>query len=359
MKIQLQIVFLLLIQLFVTARYCYAQTIPDHQSTLAAITDLPRRHDPELRKLFLDDYQAADRNVRPIFKQYFATLGADGILDVLEQRNALCHAEAHDLGKEILIQVQELGAALQICGNRCSSGCMHGLLWQAFAGDANEAQQHLSLETIKPKIKSICENKAVLDTYEPGNCAHGIGHGIMVLSGYELGEALQSCKAFETKPLEYYCVSGVFMEYDSQPSPTAKDLSQNYPCDTYKEFPSACYKYRTRHFLAKAKGNTAVVAEECSTLEPMQRHGCFYGLGATYFFPLAKKPERLATICKFGDAQDQAMCISGAVEYLADLQPATAQLACATLTGENAKRCAEAIRNKRYGLEKDFSLHYR
>lgn len=190
--------------------------------------------------------------------------------------------------------------------------------------------------------------------------SHGVGHAIMVLSGYDLREALQSCTAFESAPLQYYCASGVFMEYESQPPPPQSDTrSPHYPCDTYTEFPSACYKYRTQAFLQKARGNPVVVAQECLRLESTQRHGCFYGLGAVHLSLLAKQPERLGIICKFGDRQDQGMCINGAIEVLADYQPKATQKACVTLTGEKATFCSAAARNKRYGLEKDFSLHYR
>ncbi|PYO54765.1 MAG: hypothetical protein DMD83_21740 [Candidatus Rokuibacteriota bacterium] len=51
-----------------------------------------------------------------------------------------------------------------------------------------------------------------VDSYQPGNCAHGVGHAILILSGYDLGEALKHCAAFESAPLTYYCATGVFME---------------------------------------------------------------------------------------------------------------------------------------------------
>ena len=359
MKIIRHILLVLLIQLLVATHYSFAQMETDHNHTLTALTNLPGRNDSELRARFLSDYRAAGREKRPVLKQYLSTLGADGIMDVFEQRNALCHSEAHDLGKEIFAQVQELGPGVQMCGNRCGSGCMHGLLWEAFlSGTEHDHHNHtLSLAEIKPKIKTICENKTFADTYEPGNCAHGVGHALLVLSSYDLGGALQSCSAFESDPLRFYCASGVFMEYDSHPHPEAETRSLHYPCDTYTEFPSACYRYRTRYFLRKARGNTAGAAEECLRLEPTQRRGCFYGLGAAHLYLVAKQPERLGSICTFGDLQDQGMCIKGVIEYLADYQPETVQKACGTLTGEQATSCSAAARNKRYGLEKDFALY--
>jgi len=74
---------------------------------------------------------------------------------------------------------------------------------------------------------------------------------------------------------------------------------------------------------------------------------------------LSMQPDQLATICGFGDAQDQTMCINGAIERLADYKPEVAQTACHLLTGEQAATCWAATRNKMYGLGKDFSLYYR
>ena len=353
----------LMVLMLSEARSGLTQTDPEHLQQIAPLANRPGRFDPELRSRFLVDYKAAPgEEKRAVFRQYLPTLGADGILDVLEARNAFCHGEAHDLGKEIVAQVRELGPAMQLCGNRCASGCMHGILTEVFLGTTGQenAGHHLTLADLKPKMRAICEDKVITDTYEPGNCAHGVGHAVLILSGYDLGEALQHCAAFESAPLIYYCATGVFMEYETKPEAHKRDTrSLHYPCDTYTQFPVACYKYRTTFILVKHRGDIAPVAEECLRLEASLRRGCFYGLGYAYQGTLSKQPDRLATICGFGDAQDQAMCINGAIETLADYNKEAALRACRALSGENAAVCGAATQNKRYGLGKDFSLYYR
>ncbi|PYO54764.1 MAG: hypothetical protein DMD83_21735 [Candidatus Rokuibacteriota bacterium] len=74
---------------------------------------------------------------------------------------------------------------------------------------------------------------------------------------------------------------------------------------------------------------------------------------------LSKQPDRLAAICGFGDAQDQAMCINGAIEILSDYHREAALTACGTLAGDNAAVCWAASRNGRYGSGKTFTLYYR
>jgi len=68
----------------------------------------------------------------------------------LKARNALCHSEAHDLGK-VFAQVGELGPAVQLCGNRCTSGCLHGVLTEAFLGSVGQenAGHHVTLPDMK------------------------------------------------------------------------------------------------------------------------------------------------------------------------------------------------------------------
>ena len=248
---------------------------------------------------------------------------------------------------------------MQVCGDRCTSGCLHGILSEAFLASTGPETpgEHVRSADVKPTLKTICEGKAITDAYQPGNCAHGLGHGLMILSGYDLGEALKLCEAFERKPLQHYCASGVFMEYevtrrDRQPR------SLHYPCDTYTRFPAACYRYKTWYILRKHGEDPSATAAECLRLEAPQRRGCFYGLGNAYRRVLSLRPNKLGTVCGHGDSADQAMCINGAIEALADYHPDAALAACRTLAGEQAAVCEAATRNNRYGLDKAFHLYY-
>ena len=353
----------LIVLILSEARPGSTQTDREHLQQIAPLANRPGRLDPELRNRFLTDYGAARTGEkRAVFRRYLSALGADGILDALEGRNAFCHSEAHDLGKEIFAQVRELGPAVQLCGNRCTSGCMHGIMMEVIVGGTGHENpgHHVTLAEVKPKMKAICEDRLVADAYEPGNCAHGVGHAILILSGYDLGEALKHCAAFESAPLTYYCATGVFMENAINPGARDRNTgSLHYPCDTYTQFPAACYKYGIAHILAKHKGAIASAAEECLGLEAPQRRGCFYGLGSAHTALLSKQPDRLAAICGFGDAQDQAMCINGAIEILSDYHREAALTACGTLAGDNAAVCWAASRNGRYGSGKTFTLYYR
>jgi hypothetical protein len=173
------------------------------QQQIAPLVNRPGRFAPNLRSRFLSDYLSAPTTEkRAVFKRYLSSLGADGILDMLEM-NPLCHTEAHDLGKEVFARLRALAPAMQVCANRCTSGCFHGILTQAFLGGAGaeDPSRHLTLEEMKPKVNALCSNPALANAFEAGNCAHGVGHAILIMSGYDLGAAARSRATRVSHPL--------------------------------------------------------------------------------------------------------------------------------------------------------------
>jgi hypothetical protein len=336
-----------------------AQPIGEHRAAVQSITDLPGRLDLELRAKFLAEYAAVSAEARrELLRRWLTVLGADGLLDALETRSGFCHWEGHDVGKEILRQTKDVGAALGVCGDRCTVGCTHGVLMAAFVGDTNEAVwKHATVADVRARIRDLCAPGGAAGGIEPGNCAHGVGHALLVLGGGDLAVALGHCQAFSPRPLAYYCASGVFMEHVSSSRPSA---ARHFPCDTYIEYPPACYKYRGYALLAAHAGDVrATATTECLPLTAPLRRGCFYGLGATQFGALNLAPARLAELCAVGDADDRVMCVNGAMEILSAYQPAAATVACGSLAEPLAESCRVAVREGRYGLGKPFHLYFR
>ena len=64
-------------------------------------------------------------------------------------------------------------------------------------------------------------------------------------------------------------------------------------------------------------------------------------------------------MCRHGTAEDQALCIEGAIEKLVDANESKALLACSGLSGKNVDFCRTAARGKMYRLDKPtMSLYY-
>ena len=322
----------------------------------------------EHKKNLAKDY---NKNVQKtqLFEQYIPLIGANGALDFLEEKFPLCHSQAHDAGRVIFSKINEIGPSLRACGTRCTSGCMHGILMEAFSElideHSGEFEIHIDVEDIKSKVNSICNSTEFTRMHKIGNCAHGVGHAFMFLSDYNASKAVEYCFYFESKPLRFYCASGANMEYVTAKVATVNEIkkSWNYSCEDYSEFPAACYRYKVILLfsslkVAGKKPTINILADECMKLNNLSRLGCFYGLGFAYLTMIHNKPSYLREVCSFGNADDQEVCIEGTIEKLADFNETRALEACQYLDGNNKKVCVKAAKGGMYRLDKNFRLYF-
>ncbi|HXH02070.1 MAG TPA: hypothetical protein VNN09_02000 [Candidatus Competibacteraceae bacterium] len=296
---------------------------------------------------------------RALYESFVPQIGVNGILDVLEEQ--ACHAEGHDLGRVIYATLGELEPAFQLCGNRCTSGCMHGVLMGLFTQDGND---HLTLEQAQARIDSVCRDPAIVAAGGEGSCVHGVGHAVTVLANYDMATAIAQCQRFASRPFQYFCATGAYMEFfgdGSQPEPGAD--SPYAPCDREAAFPAACYRYKMRFNAMRlaARGHAVDdLAELCRPLPPLQRHGCFHGLGDALRPLVMAQPPLLAEVCRHGEAADRRMCIEGVVEKAADFDPALGARICQGFSGaaQDRQACFAAAHQRMYSLDKDYSLYF-
>ncbi len=305
----------------------------------------------KFRSAFLS---TSENNRRGVFETYIGTLGTSGILDVLENEYPLCHSQAHDLGKVLFREAGDINEAIAECRTRCTSGCFHGILMEAFQGSG----EHVTLADVQAKVSAVCSDQRVTDIHREGNCAHGVGHALMYLAGYRIGEALDYCKVFSDKRLEYYCNGGAFMEYDiTNGNSDYATKPRWYPCDTHTEFPAACWRYKTQRLMSKG-----VKADElrvkCEELNGLERLGCFHGLGFAHIVGASVYPQHLAEACRNGTLDEQKACIEGAVERLSSYDEELARKTCAFLEDGLKAFCQEAASRKAYSLDKSFDLYF-
>ena len=313
----------------------------------------------EMKKQFEKEYFSAGRSKRQVFVKYLGALGAEAILDFLEATYPRCHGQAHEFGQALFARLKEIGPALRECKTRCTSGCMHGVLMEVFAGSRLGAggatsEQHVIFDDVVTQMTRLCGEGEMSSLYKPGNCAHGVGHALMVVTGHEVEKSLSGCSGFGQPAMEYYCATGIFMEYlvtgRRDDDPRLNLL--HFPCDTFTRFPAACYRYKASQMLRVLGKDVGKVAAECLKLPPRLRLGCFHGLGSVHRGPIFENPSVLAKVCRHGSPADQAVCIEGAIEKLADFDERRAMAACATLDGANAEVCQAAAREKMYRLTK-------
>ena len=300
--------------------------------------------DKKILRAFTKEYKAPEADELAVFTKYLPTLGAGAMLDYLEQTEPLCHGEAHPLGSALYAQTKDLAASLMICGQRCTGACMHGVIREAFKGK--------TLEDVTSQLETFCQT-GPMSNYKPGNCAHALGHALMIVSERDVAKSLSACSAYPQPAMAYYCATGVYMEYFiSPPAPPPDVLSEHYPCDTFALYPAACYRYRGPLMLEAYDDDSERFARECLRLSGSRRLGCFHGLGAGLLGRVADEPGSIAPGCSHGNADDQAVCIEGVIEKLADYQPALAAKACHALEGARLEVCRGALEGKMYRLDK-------
>lgn len=307
----------------------------------------PARSDPALRQRFLREYSAVPAaGRRPVLEAWVPKLGVSGILDAFEAQYPSCHDHAHELGKAAYAVTHDVPGVLRACLTRCVSGCMHGVLMQAFTESPG---------TLRSRIATLCDGDAFRQLHKKGDCVHGVGHGVAYVSDYDIPRALQLCGAVGDSSLQYYCASGAYMQLFMTFQRQISARADHYPCDEATRFAAACYRYKVFFLLARAasqgKGLPAVIAE-CLGLPARVQPACFHGLGHAHVGFVAQVPARIREVCQHGPAPAQWLCIQGVVEKLAELDEPTARRVCAELRDRNADVCREAARNKLYGLRK-------
>jgi hypothetical protein len=307
----------------------------------------PGQSDPALRQRFLSEY----RNVpadgrRKVLEAWIPRLGVAGLLDALEGGFPSCHDHAHELGKTAYAVTHDMPAVVQVCQTRCVSGCMHGVLMEAFTEQPG---------SLRERIATLCDGDAFRKVHKRGDCVHGVGHGAAYVSDYDIPRALSLCEAVGEPAYQYYCASGAYMQlFMAYPKRIAVRTDQ-YPCDEAKRFAAACYRYRVFFMLGRAatRGEgIEAVAKECLALPTRVQPACFHGIGHASVGPVAQTPARIHDVCERGPAAAQWLCIQGVVEKLAELDEPAARRVCAELRGRNAEVCQEAARDKLYGTRK-------
>lgn len=319
----------------------------------------------EERTSFLEELKTLDRkrSKRPLYEQYVGTIGANGVLEGIEELWPKCHNEAHDLGKIVFDRVQNVALGLRICADGCYSGCMHGVLMEAFTGlaDPNDPEGHVDPSKLAALMDQICyKTDAMQSTYSEGDCAHGIGHALMVLADYHVNEAMGYCDEFDEVAMRYYCATGAYMEYvsenDDEEASTKRAL---YPCDEGK-YPAACMRYKMVHVikrLVKKSSDVQKMMRSCNQLKEPYRIACYHGAGNGFMGFIAGGAVTLQDVCGKGADDERYVCIEGAMERMAKFHPERAAEVCAAVEGPDRATCDQAVENGMYDMEKDLSLY--
>ena len=225
-----------------------------------------------------------------------------------------CHRIAHTIGSAALARFKGDVAEAFVQGSAsCWSGYYHGILERAFTGVS-------STERLAEVARGVCDDADIRSTsFLAYQCVHGLGHGLMIYSGYNLPYSLSICDRLASDWDQTSCTGGVFMENISSTygvrSRWLRDDDLVYPCNAVKERHKLyCYLMVTSRVNQANGYDWEKTAAVCRTVEADWVRTCFesYGRDASGFTRqspakaarICTLARRFASSCFFGAARD-------------------------------------------------------
>ncbi|MGH3018018.1 MAG: c-type cytochrome [Gaiellaceae bacterium] len=273
------------------------------------------------------------------YEQAFANIayrqGPKAALALLERKirspgpiDADCHRITHAIGSGALAHFDgDSGAAFAAGGVTCASGYYHGIIERSLLGKPTEA--------IGPLTQSLCASQSIRRTeFIHFQCVHGLGHGLMIYTGYGLPRSLDYCDELETEWERESCRGGVFME-NSQSSYGVRSrwLSDDdliYPCNAVVQRAKyQCYLIQLARIGPALGFDWRRIAATCRESEQEFVVVCFQSIGREASGFTRHDSARILGICRFaGDMEDE--CIYGAARDITynDAGPKRAKLFC-------------------------------
>ncbi|MCS7006336.1 MAG: hypothetical protein RMM28_02635 [Thermoleophilia bacterium] len=225
-----------------------------------------------------------------------------------------CHRIAHVIGSAALARARgDVARAFSQGSPTCASGYYHGILERAFAGSA-------SLEEVARRARELCRGLRPFG-YLHRQCNHGLGHGLMIQTGYHLPTALRLCAALPTRWDHLACSNGVFMENTDTRfgfrSRWLDDENPLYPCGIVSALDRRhCYARVPTQALRIYGGSFEEAGRVCARLAPRWALYCYRGLGRDavgFAYDRKATLERCAAAGRGGPA-----CLFGAARFVLD-----------------------------------------
>ena len=328
-----------------------ARQIADVATFVAQATGTAGGGKPVIVPFVPDDTKVESCTDSACFERAFGNLayreGPKPALALFEQKMASdpvveagCHRIAHAIGAGALAGLGgKPGLAIAQGAATCWSGYYHGVLERSFAGVTNARLGAVS--------RSLCSGSAVrASTFIYYQCVHGLGHGLMIHTGYDLPLSLRSCDKLQTGWDRSSCTGGVFMENISSSygikSRWLRDSDLLFPCNTVAERHKLyCYLMVTSRILEATGFDWSRAVSECRRAEKAWVATCFQSYGRDASGNTRQDPDGIVGRCReAGDMEVE--CIYGAARDV------TSNDAGGTRAAVMCERAAEGLRPRCY-----------
>jgi mono/diheme cytochrome c family protein len=254
-----------------------------------------------------------------------------------------CHPIAHTIGAGALKRYNgDVGKAFAAGDPTCGSGYYHGLLQCKLAG---VARSHVS-----SVARKVCESGLIrANAFTYYQCVHGLGHGLMLYTRYNLPGALRLCHGLRTSYDQVSCTGGVFMENQQSSygikSRWLKSTDLLYPCDIVARRDKLyCYLLVTSHILPDVGWNWKKTADWCRKSDAGFVAYCFQSYGRDASGSTQEQPRRILDLCRRAGSGERE-CIFGAVRDILNndaSDPAAGRL-CELVSGSTRSYCVTGI----------------
>lgn len=235
-----------------------------------------------------------------------------------------CHQEAHNIGRLGYKIYKE--KAFGECNSSCHSGCYHGAM-EKFLNEQGT-------ENLAKDIERIC--KSFGTSFGIFECLHGVGHGVLAYTDYDLPEALVECRKLGDTFSQDSCYGGVFMENiltgqglgasekENHKTDWVNKTDAHYPCnaiDKNANVQHQCYLMQTSWMLTINNYDFDKVAAECLKTPQNLIPVCYKSFGRDAAGHTLRNPQKIVEICNKVPKEPngyQEECARGAVNVIVD-----------------------------------------
>ena len=245
-------------------------------------------------------------------ERYVLTYGPAAALEELKAAELStgrdCHDAAHEVGH---IAYEQFGAsAFALAGHDCHAGALHGTIESLFA--------ERGTSRLASDVAVICAFDD--NSFLVHQCLHGVGHGLLAWTTYELPEALELCDLMPTSANRWSCYGGVHMEngiggLSGLMGHTTEYLDADdphFPCSILAEHHKpGCYFWQTSNLFFFGYETPAVVAF-CDEAPEASLWSCFWSLGRDLGSIHRDDPVEAASQCRLAGGRDRILdCFRG------------------------------------------------
>ena len=226
-----------------------------------------------------------------------------------------CHRVVHTIGSASLARNGGNVAKTFAQGSSsCFSGYYHGVLERSLVSVRSRGAEELARVA-----RSVCQGRAVqVSLWLRFQCLHGLGHGLMITTGYTLPLSLDVCNRMRTPWEETTCNGGVFMENIATSygvtSRWLRDDDPVYPCNAVAEEDKLkCYELVTSRMLRVLDADWEKTAQACSEVERGWATACFRSFARDVATKARYEPAAVPPLCALARPYGyERECVSGA-----------------------------------------------